>query len=648
MVKEKRIYKAMMIGLCLGLFLGIGGSYAYFSVILNDNREENNTIVNVEHLPDAVVISNIEKSAGSFTATDIYPGHREVASLSVGASGKRGTSANFQIVYDVEENELGNHIKTYVYQSDTPIETTANYFACEKKFTQSEENTRYYETCQEKNLGTLIQETTLIGGKEKVVIGKDNVVVTTSDGETNKYYYVVVEFVNESSSQNEDMNKTLQGKINVELIAEKVTYNEDILHGADPVIKENLIPITIENDGIVKKADTKTKWYSYEEKNWANAVILKDESITYENNEVIPEENIESYFVWIPRYRYLIFNDEVYSGLTSVDNSKPQRIEIEFETKDVQASNGTKKGEWLTHPAFTSMESNGMWVGKFETGKSNVAPDNSFNAVGVQIKPNVVSWRNIQVGNAFYTSYYYLRELDSHMMKNQEWGSVAYLSHSKYGSEASVRFNNHSGYLTGYASVNEPTCGYTTDNRVCNQYGTAESITKPYNTSVGYLASTTGNITGIYDMSGGAWEYVMGILTNETKVPFSGRNATYHSGFTGPYGEGGALASGYAWPESRYYDTYAYGTSYREYTRGILGDATGEMGPFASVKYGSRTNYIHSWYKNHAYNVYNSSPWYMRSGGCRHGSQSGMFAFSQDYGSSYDDVSFRIVLTPNV
>ena len=30
---------------------------------------------------------------------------------------------------------------------------------------------------------------------------------------------------------------------------------------------------------------------------WANAVILKDESKTFRNNDVIPEEDIESYFV---------------------------------------------------------------------------------------------------------------------------------------------------------------------------------------------------------------------------------------------------------------------------------------------------------------------------------------------------------------
>ncbi len=81
-------------------------------------------------------------------------------------------------------------------------------------------------------------------------------------------------------------------------------------------------------------------------------------------------------------------------------------------------SEGNKNNEWLTHPAFTSFGSNGFWVGKFETSKSNNSSENAVNPMGVQIKPNVVSWRNIQIGNAFYTSYYYERNLDSHMMKN--------------------------------------------------------------------------------------------------------------------------------------------------------------------------------------------------------------------------------------
>ena len=131
----------------------------------------------------------------------------------------------------------------------------------------------------------------------------------------------------------EAMNKILESKIVVQTVSGLDTYTEEALNGADPVLKENLIPVTIENDGTVKKADMKEKWYSYEEKVWANAVVLKDESISYSVGSVIPEDNIESYFVWIPRYKYKIFNDSLYNGLTEVDNSKVQRIEVSLKVK---------------------------------------------------------------------------------------------------------------------------------------------------------------------------------------------------------------------------------------------------------------------------------------------------------------------------
>ena len=52
-------------------------------------------------------------------------------------------------------------------------------------------------------------------------------------------------------------------------------YVEAILNGTEPKLNGSLIPVTIEDDGTVKKADLTSKWYSYEEKRWANAVILK-------------------------------------------------------------------------------------------------------------------------------------------------------------------------------------------------------------------------------------------------------------------------------------------------------------------------------------------------------------------------------------
>ena len=44
-------------------------------------------------------------------------------------------------------------------------------------------------------------------------------------------------------------------------------YKEEILNGTEPKLSDGLIPITIENDGTVKKADVTSKWYNYEEKN---------------------------------------------------------------------------------------------------------------------------------------------------------------------------------------------------------------------------------------------------------------------------------------------------------------------------------------------------------------------------------------------
>ncbi len=442
-------------------------------------------------------------------------------------------------------------------------------------------------------------------------------------------------------------------------------YNEPLLNGTDPVLSEGLIPVTIDNNGIVKKASLGSKWYSYQEKKWANAVILLDSSIVYADGETIPESNIESYFVWIPRYKYKIFNDGNYPTQTGTltNNtlpSKAQEIEVVFENKNTSASNGSTVGSFLTHPAFTSFNTNGMWVGKFETGYKgstdmNSARKNVVEPGSVQIKPNVNSWRSIQVANAFYTSYDYKRNYNSHMMKNTEWGAVSYLQHSKYGSMSSVRINNNSNFVTGYASVKEPTCGYTNTNEECNKYGTESSVTKAYNTSTGYLASTTGNISGVYDMSGGSWEYVMGIMLDKNGKPISGRNSLYHSGFNGTFGcptcdsdNSGLteLTTGVNFPsDTRYYDTYAYAENDETYNRRILGDATGEMGPFATVVINNKNRKISSWYADEGWFIYHHQSWFVRGGNMFHGTKSGNFEFACSYGAGWSDGGFRIVLS---
>ena len=462
---------------------------------------------------------------------------------------------------------------------------------------------------------------------------------------------------------NEAQNKYFATQIRVVgTQANAVGYQEEILNGSYPVLKDNLVPVVISDTGVVTKADINKEWYSYEKKNWANSVILKDESVVYKNGEEIPEDNIESYFVWIPKYSYQIWDLGNYSGLTSISD-KTQEIKIKFGTsntsdnvsgecttpmKDNQGIAGTsgncKVGDYMTHPAFLAFDTTGLWVGKFETGydgatSTAAAQVNSVDTSKIIIKPNVYSWRNITVGNMFKNSYDYQRNLDSHMMKNTEWGSVAYLQHSKYGSQASVRINNNKAFITGYAGTEEPTLGCSglsiSGNRMeSTTLGVDGTYSVNYLNNKSIVASTTNNYSGIYDMSGGAWEYVMGYTTRATTIGgTSGITSLYSNFFTDSI-------------YSKYWDRYT-STSYTNYNNRILGDAIGEMGPFGSEKDPDNgTRYRSSWYKDYA-NFYNSSNiWFAHGGHWNSGTAAGVFAFSCDSGNTDANISYRVVLAP--
>ena len=440
---------------------------------------------------------------------------------------------------------------------------------------------------------------------------------------------------------------SISGEATVEPL---ILYKEEILNGTEPKLSDGLIPITIESDGTVKKADLTSKWYSYEEKRWANAVILKNESKTYYSGEIIPEEEIESYFVWIPKYSYKLWDLGNYN-YSSVSirppafgnlSSKAHAIEIRFGTINTSdsvsgecttpgisgESGNCEVGDYMTHPAFLAFNTNGIWVGKFETGYSGAATKteaqkNTTEVDKVIVKPNVYSWRDIQVANAFTVSYNYKRELDSHMMKNTEWGAVAYLSHSIYGINYEIRINNNSKYLTGYGTTTENGSSSTTNVAM-------------WNTTTGYLASTTGNITGIYDMSGGANEYAMGVMKDANGNLMSGYSQSSNSGFNGTLTDGSNYTDGIDFPESKYYDVYNHHTSYANYSRRILGDGTGEMGPFQIGE--------SSWYGDRAYFVNSSNPWFYRGGNYITGSGPGAFYFNYNHGHANSDISFRLVL----
>ena len=231
---------------------------------------------------------------------------------------------------------------------------------------------------------------------------------------------------------------------------------------------------------------------------------------------------------------------------------------------------------WATHPAFSWLDNNGngeelngLWIGKFETtGKVNaptVKPNQHANGneyigefytmakhIGVY-DPSNTGGNDITANGTTlnatgqWTSLHNLSTATSHMLKNSEWGAITYLASSKYGAGTNnVSINSAYPSKSADADIASPSssyrwgitgCGPNNINRLTTAYSsvttsTGETVDLPalssshiedplacgdvdhsYMGDIGQLASTTNNVYGIYDMSGGAHEYVMGNLT---------------------------------------------------------------------------------------------------------------------------------------
>lgn len=359
----------------------------------------------------------------------------------------------------------------------------------------------------------------------------------------------------------------------------------------------------------------------------------------------------ECYWVWIPRFAY-----KVPSKPTT---SKPEAETIEVELLEGLSGPGfnpnPRPGDWVTHPAFTDEgngglgELTGFWVAKFEAS-SNVAEDlvdefghwyNDVRSViandggsgadtdlKVRVKPNVTSWRGITVNNIFKVCRNLTKPgnslektsetLDSHMMKNTEWGAVAYLSMSCFGKNSEVWNNpfyldeNNYSPITGLCGTSENEA--TTSLNGCFKYDEHE----------GKNASTSGTVFGVYDMAGGAWEYVAGLpggLKKTSKYDFSDEKE---------------------YP-SKYFDWYQlYGTRKDSYYRNSskYGDAMYE------TSY-SGDSYSDSWNASNSQYFFREQPVFERGGRAFDESYADIFAFHSMGGEALPYDSFRpVVINP--
>lgn len=559
----------------------------------------------------------------------------------------------------------------------------------------------------------------IAGDKVNLLTSKEYTATTTDT-----YYLWIWLDAEETSSDtmNQSFSLSLNGSCMNDVPASK------------PDIKDGMIPVVISSNGITSTiSEDDASWYNYNNKEWANMVLVSDSSrSTYQNTSgvVVSEDDILAYYVWIPRYKY-----RIWTTSTSSKGSE-QEIDIIFESKDTTKSTGKVsctsltnptyaeypecyglpyfmsdsdkevfiswvrfmvinsfeldtftleqattlvneafqsgyftmngvsmtvdevvdmynsnnetnisvskkyissnetivKNYYITHPAFTfgNTEVSGIWVGKFETGGTDTKP---------KIKPNISSLRYQTVSEEFTTAqifgtstYGMTSNVDAHMMKNSEWGAVAYLSHSRYGANREIYINNSSGYYTGRSGGNVG--GSTAINTIyTSQISTSQYNTYGFYTWDGYLleyntntkssthdiskvASTTGNITGVYDMSGGAWEYVMGYYSPAGST-WGATSSSNSAGFSSQ-------------PNSKYYDDYTATNSLTACNGGIC--------------YGHGLSEVRGWYGDYASFVSASYPWFLRGGDDDDGSSAGTFGFSSYGGGASIDGAARSVL----
>ena len=438
----------------------------------------------------------------------------------------------------------------------------------------------------------------------------------------------------------------------------------------------------------VKTTDTDAAWYDYDAKKWANA-----------------QTQDGSMWVWIPRFAYKVNSSTKTFDVVFLKDTTNTYLDNGTE-KDAE-----KEG-YIIHPAFKNESSTGyenggwdkeltgIWVSKFEAGfatsNGNSAPKKASSvnysqtsvwASGYETGGNDGSlsarnWIDGVYGSTTtaikyptfqgltysmnYTNHndafnisraltdsgniYGLSSAttDSHLMKNSEWGAVAYLAQSKYGlngtniyiNNANLRNSQQSAYaITGCAGETEDAAevGVKIDTTTKKPV-TTDSSKKIYvwTQKSGTKASTTGTIYGIYDMSGGTWERTAGLVNNGNE-----NLATYGQSLLNALNNGKSSKYVTAYPFDSSVDKNganidtASTANWKANTK-IYGDGIRETSTAGTGKT--------SWYTDYSYfpAVYN--PFSTRGGSLWGGEGAGLFFFTRHYGNSAYDFGFRSVL----
>lgn len=362
---------------------------------------------------------------------------------------------------------------------------------------------------------------------------------------------------------------------NLEFVVEKSgTYNIKVVHGDEidlgqqnidvdavvdykkqdgswngvsnsPKIMTGMIPVYFDdNNNTVEltensKDEEWKKWFSYDNKKWANAITKNSEG------------QITGYWVWIPRYEYKISGTQI--DVKFIRTSKKQvdknydHIHPAFEDGSEKGKNNHyMNGEWRD-------EIPGFWVAKFQAGyaggNNDVTKVQSSTGKDFPVfLGRTYAYNMIKIGDAYELSrnltgsnnIYGLdsNETDSHMLKNSEWGAVTYLTQSSFGLDGETEISCNNVFIktvpwifgiTGYTQLENKGTNLCYEeppyeDSIKNESG--NKISYAWYTEIGKKGSSNKNITGVYDLSGCEAEMISAYISNGNSVLENGKQFT--------------------------------------------------------------------------------------------------------------------------
>ena len=249
MKNKKRLL--LVIGI---LLLVVGVSFAYYVMYINFTGTGSEVSGITKEINDVTV--TVEGKL-DFSDTDILPGHKNISSIKLTATGEK--EVYYNLIWN-GTNTLANQLNYTVYRVDSEKEVS---MSCTEKEQYLIGEIRFYEECtmaNESALGEVISTGTIGTTSEntKTVLKSQESITATTNG-TTTYYYVVIEFPNINVKQEQVENGTFSGEATVEPAILYAYHDVDTVLGTLAVYDD-----TPDFSGTSKEADNGNGYCYYE------------------------------------------------------------------------------------------------------------------------------------------------------------------------------------------------------------------------------------------------------------------------------------------------------------------------------------------------------------------------------------------------